>query len=79
MTSTCINGTENYIEDLQNTHEDVTERIPLRSKLLNFKGFQEKSRKKLERREKRTYFLAFNIDCPKLREIYFNKQCISVG
>ena len=46
------------IEELQITHEDITERTLLRNKLHNFKGFQEKPRRKTgavwteERREK---------------------------
>ena len=58
MASTWISETENDIEELQITHEDITERTPLRNKLHNFKGFQEKPRRKTgaacteERREK---------------------------
>ena len=61
MANTLISETENDIEDLQITHEDITERTPLRNKLAtqpNFKGFQEKPRRKTgtvwteERREK---------------------------
>ena len=37
---------ENDIEELRITHEDITERTPLRNKLHNFKGFQEKPRRK---------------------------------
>ena len=49
MANTWINETE---------YEDITERIPLRNKLHNFKGLQEKPRRKAiavsteERREK---------------------------
>ena len=55
MTNTWISETENYIQEVQITHEDITERTPLRN---NFKGFQEKPRRKTgavwteERREK---------------------------
>ena len=41
MANTWINETENDIEELQITYEDITERIPLRNKLHNLKGFQE--------------------------------------
>ena len=37
---------ENDIEELQITHEDVTDRTPLRNKLRNFKGFQKSREKK---------------------------------
>ena len=43
IANTSINETENDIEEFQITHEDIIERIPLRNKLLNFKGFQEKN------------------------------------
>ena len=58
MANTRINETEINIEELQITHEDIAERTPLRNKLHNFKGLQEKSRRKAgavwteERREK---------------------------
>ena len=58
MTNTWISETENDIEELQITHEDITERTPLRNKLRNSKGFKEKPRRKTggvwtdERREK---------------------------
>ena len=58
MANTWISETENDIEELQITHEDITERTPLRYKLHNFKGFHEKPRRKTgaawteERREK---------------------------
>ena len=42
MANTLINRTENDVEELQITYEDITERTPLRNKLYNFKGFQEK-------------------------------------
>ena len=57
MANTWISETENDIEELQIT-QDITERTPLRNKLHNFKGFQEKLRRKTgaawteERREK---------------------------
>ena len=37
--------TENDIEELQITREDITKRTPLRNKLHNLKGFQEKPRR----------------------------------
>ena len=46
MTNTWISKMENDIEELQITQEDITERTPLRNKLHNFKGFQEKLRRK---------------------------------
>ena len=46
MANTWISETENDIEELEITHEDITERIPLRNKLHNFKGLQEKPRRK---------------------------------
>ena len=46
MANKCVNETENDIQELQITHEDITERTPLRNKLHNFKGFQEKPRRK---------------------------------
>ena len=58
MANTWISETENYIQELQITHECITERTPLRNKLHNFKGIQEKPRRKTgavwieERREK---------------------------
>ena len=58
MANTWISETENDIEDLQITHEDITERTPLRNKLHNSKGFQGNPRRKTggvcteERREK---------------------------
>ena len=58
MTNTRINETENDIEEHQITHEDIKERTPLRNKLHNFKGFQEKPKRKTgatwteERKEK---------------------------
>ena len=39
---------ENDIQELQITHEDITERTPLRNKLHNLKGFQEKPKEKQE-------------------------------
>ena len=59
MAKTWNDETENDIEELQITHEDITERTPLRNKLHNSKGFLEKPRSKTgavwteERREKR--------------------------
>ena len=53
-----MNETQNDIEELQITHEDITERTPLRNELHNFKGFQEQPRRKIravcteKRREK---------------------------
>ena len=58
MANTWISETQNDIEKLQITHEDITESTPLKNKLHNFKGFQEKPRRKTgapwteERREK---------------------------
>ena len=58
MANTWISETENDIEELQIIHENITERTPLRNKLHNYKGFQEKPRRKAgaawteERREK---------------------------
>ena len=46
MANTWISETEIDIEELQIKHEDITERTPLRNKLHNFKGFQEKPRRK---------------------------------
>ena len=46
MANARISETENDIEELQITQEDITERTPLRNKLHNFKGFQEKPRGK---------------------------------
>ena len=46
MANTWIDGTENDIEQLQITHEEITERTPLRIKLHNYKGSQEKHRRK---------------------------------
>ena len=46
MTNPWISETENDIEELQITQEDITDRTPLRNKLHNFKGFQEKPRRK---------------------------------
>ena len=46
MANTWISETKNDIEELQITHEDTTERTPLRNELHNFKGFQEKPRRK---------------------------------
>ena len=46
MANTWISETENDIEELQITHEDITERTPLRNKLHNFKGFKEKQTRK---------------------------------
>ena len=46
MVNTWISEMENDIEELHITHEDITERTPLRIRLNNFKGFQEKLRKK---------------------------------
>ena len=57
MANTLINKTENDIE-LKITHEDIIERTALMNKLRNFKGFQQKPRRKSgatwteERREK---------------------------
>ena len=48
MANTWINETESDIEELQITHEDITERTPLRNKLHNSRGFQEKPRRKTE-------------------------------
>ena len=45
MANTWINETENDSEELQITHEDIAFRTPLRNKLHNFKGFQEKPRR----------------------------------
>ena len=45
MANTWISETENDIEELQITQEDITERTPLRNKLHNFKSFLEKPRK----------------------------------
>ena len=48
----------NNTEELQITHEDITEHTPLRNKLHNFKGYLEKQRRKTgavwteEKREK---------------------------
>ena len=47
MANTWISETENYIEELQITHED-TMCTSLRNKLLNFKAFQEKPRRKTQ-------------------------------
>ena len=52
-----INKRENGIEEFKIEHEDITEHIPLRNKLHNFKGFQENPRRTgvvwtEERREK---------------------------
>ena len=44
--NTWISETENDIEELQITQEDITERSLFRNKLHNFKGFQEKPRRK---------------------------------
>ena len=44
MANTWISETENDIEELQITHEDITEHISLRNKLHNFEGFQEKQK-----------------------------------
>ena len=58
MANTWISETENDIEELEITQEDITERTPLRNKLHKFKGFQGKPRRKTvatrteERREK---------------------------
>ena len=58
MTNTQISEMENDIVELNVTHEDITERTPLRNKLHNFKCFQEKPKRKTgavwteERREK---------------------------
>ena len=41
-----VSETENDIQELQIKQEDVTERTPLRNNLDNFKGFQEKPRRK---------------------------------
>ena len=46
MANTWISEMENDIQELQITQEDITERTPLRNKLHNFKGFQEKPRRK---------------------------------
>ena len=46
MANIWISETENDIEELHITHEDITEHTPLRNKLHNFKGFQEKLRRK---------------------------------
>ena len=46
MANTWISEMENHIEELQITHEDITERTPLKNKLHNFKGFQENPRRK---------------------------------
>ena len=42
MANTWSSETENDIEELQITQEDITERTPLRNKLHNFKAFQGK-------------------------------------
>ena len=41
-------GPQHSGEKIQITHEDITERTPLRNKLHNFKGFQENPRRKTE-------------------------------
>ena len=41
MANIWFSETDSDIEELQITQEDITERIPLRSKFHNFKGFQE--------------------------------------
>ena len=46
MANTWISETGNDIEEIQIAHEDITEPTPLRNKLHNFKGFQEKPRRK---------------------------------
>ena len=48
MANTQISETKNDIEKFQFTHEDITERTPLRNKLHHFKSFQEKPRRKTE-------------------------------
>ena len=48
MTNTRISETENYIEELQITHENITEHTPLRNKLINFKGFKKNREEKQE-------------------------------
>ena len=44
MANSLINETENDIEELQITHQDIRERTSLKNKFHNFKGFQEKPR-----------------------------------
>ena len=46
MANTWISETENDIEELQITQENIKECTPLRNKLHNFKCFQEKPRRK---------------------------------
>ena len=46
MANTWISETENDIEKLQIIHENITECTPLKNKLRNFKGFQEKPKRK---------------------------------
>ena len=41
-----ISEMENDTEELKLTHEDITERTPLRNKLHNFKGFHENPKRK---------------------------------
>ena len=45
---TWFSETKNDIEELQITHKDITERTPLRNKLRDFKGFQQKPRRKAD-------------------------------
>ena len=46
MANTWISEMENDIEELKITHENITECTLLRNKLHNFKGFQEKPKRK---------------------------------
>ena len=48
MVITWIIETENGVKELQVIHEDITERIPIRNKLHNLKGFQENPEEKQE-------------------------------
>ena len=48
MANTWISETENDIEEVQITQEDITERTPLRNKLHNFKGFKKNQEGKQE-------------------------------
>ena len=71
IANTQIIETQNDIEELQITHKNISERIPLKNKLYNFKGFQEKFRRKTgavwteERREKHN---------EKMREIWRERK-----
>ena len=48
MANTWSNVTQNDIQEYQTTHEDITERTPLKNNLHNCKGFQEHPRIKQE-------------------------------